>query len=88
MRSAPKEPDLSDASPVERRAQAAQDLRSKWLSAVFVMVWFAVVGLTYLGGPLWLVITLGVVGALIALYDRAYARSAARTALLLERDDK
>lgn len=65
-----------------------QYLRSKWLSALFAMVWFAVVGLTCFGGPSWLVIALSAVGALIALCDRAYVRSAARAALLLERGDK
>jgi uncharacterized membrane protein YjjP (DUF1212 family) len=88
MRSPPNEPHHAHASPVERRAKAAQHLRLKWLSGLFVVVWSAVVGLTYFGGPLWLVISLGVIGAFIALYDRAYVRSAARTALLLERGEK
>ena len=88
MRSVPEEPHHAPASPVERRAKAAQHLRSKWLSALFVIVWSAVVGLTCFGGPLWLVIALGAIGAFIALYDRAYIRSAARTALLHERGDQ
>lgn len=88
MRSAQNEPHHAAACPDERRAKAAQHSRSKWLSALFVIVWSAVVGLTYFGGPLWLVIALGVIGAFIALYDRAHVRSAARTALLLDRGDK
>jgi hypothetical protein len=62
--------------------------RSAWISAVFVIIWIVVAGLIYIGGPMWLVLFLGVVGSFLALKDCASIRRSARIAVLKSESDE
>ena len=56
-----------------------QRKRSLVTSAAFVALWIATISVIYFGGPLWLLVVLGGLGAVLALNDHAYIRSQARS---------
>jgi len=88
MSSTPQEPPHALASNVEPLRQSTLRRRSMWLSVLFVIIWVTVIGLIYVGGPLLLVIVLGLMGAFIALYDRTSVRKSARIAVLKKGCDR
>lgn len=79
---------LQMASPLQATTPGMARKRSAWISAVFVIIWIVVAGLVYFGGPMWLVVVLGVAGSFLALKDRASIRGSARIAVLKSESDE